>query len=282
MREEDQPTRAARAHGTLLRAIAPEAHRIPAFALLAIAVTSAASAQPTELDEGVRLYEQAELEAALAALDRAAEGRLERADVVRLLATRALVRFALGFFEPLERDLLAIATLEHDYELGMRAPPPLHAAYARLQGQIAGPLRVTVELEALEAGVRLHARTEGDAANIVEHVALSARRVGGEWQRGEDGNLVLPVLSGERVELYAEAIGPGNAVLASDGTANAPRTETVPPYRSEAAPPRGLSTGAKVGIVAASAAIVAAVVIIAILASGGSQSTRPQGPFVER
>lgn len=244
--------------------------------------TASASAQPSELDEGVRLYEQAELQAALAALERAAEGTLERADVVRLLATRALVRFALGFFEPLERDLLAIATLEPDYQLGMRAPPPLHAAYERLQGQISGPLRVRIELEALEAGVRLTARTEGDAANVVERVELSARRVGGEWQRGRDGNLVLPVLSGERVELYAEAIGPGSAVLASDGTANAPRTETVPPFRRDQPEPAGMSTGAKVGIAAGAAAIVAAVVIVAILVAGGAEGTRPQGPFVER
>jgi hypothetical protein len=252
-----------------------------------VSLPSLASAQGAEhIDEGVRLYEEADLTGALEALSRAEEGPLDRSELLRLLLTRALVRFGLGEFGPLERDLLAIATIEPDYDLGVRAPPPLQNAFARAKERVTAPLGLSVELEGMAGGVRLEAVTTGDRAGVVERVVIAARPAGqGEFSRGDGGTLTLPVSAGGEVELYAEAIGPGGAVLATDGTSEEPRRAAVPaPVAAGggSAVDSGPNVPLLVGVTVGAAVVVAAVIVAIVLATSGGGGTRPQGPIVER
>jgi hypothetical protein len=262
---------------------------VPAVLALAVVLSlpSLAFAQGAEhIDEGVRLYEEADLNGALDALANAEEGPLDRSELLRLLLTRALVRFGLGEFGPLERDLLAIATIEPDYDLGVRAPPPLQNAFARAKERVTAPLGVRVELEGMAGGVRLEAVASGDRAGVVERVVIAARPAGqSEFSRGDGGTLTLPVGEGGEIELYAEAIGPGGAVLATDGTRQEPRRATVPaPVAAGGggAVDTGPNVPLVVGVTVGSAVVVAAVIVAIVLATSGSGGTMPQGPIVER
>jgi len=253
--------------------------------LVAIGPAEAAAQGAAHIDDGVRLYEEADLSGALEALSRAEEGPLDRNDVLRLLLTRALVRFGLGEFGPLERDLLAIATIEPDYDLGVRAPPPLQNAFARAKERVTEPLGIRVELEGMAGGVRLSANAIGDRAGVVERIVVAARPAGdGSFSRGDGGTLTLPVTTGGDVELYAAAIGPGGAILATDGTEDEPRRARVPAPAAEGGGESDESSSVPLIVgLSLGAAVVAAIAIVAIvLATSGSEGTQPMGPTVER
>jgi hypothetical protein len=97
--------------------------------------------------------------------------------------------------------------------------------------------------------------------------------------------LVLPVTSGHDIELFARAIGPGNAVIAFDGTEEAPRRARVPAPRATpgAMPPPSDDTALVVGITSGAVVLVAlAAVIVILVATSGNDGTRPVGPIVER
>ncbi|MEM6958582.1 MAG: hypothetical protein AAF645_23065, partial [Myxococcota bacterium] len=142
---------------------------------------------------------------------------------------------------------------------------------------------VRVELTPFAGGVRLQAIVTGDASGFVETITMAARNVGGAWRRAEGDSLMLPTVAPHDIEYYAEARGPGDAVLARDGAAEAPQQVRVqaPVAQGERATPR-LSTSAKAGIAIGAAALVAAAaVLIAVLLRNGDDSIRPQGPFLE-
>ena len=91
-----------------------------AFALTLGVVSSPAAAQ---LDEARRLYDEAEFEPALTALDRAAEGEgLALADAVALLELRAELHLALEDAAAIDRDFVQLVTIAPDTP--SRAPRP--------------------------------------------------------------------------------------------------------------------------------------------------------------
>jgi hypothetical protein len=197
---------------------------------LSVAVWAAAAwASPARVlahplvDEGQRLYEEAEFVAALDALGRADHATdLEREDLERLFEIRALVHLAMGNTDAMRTDLQRLAALAPDHSLPRSAPPDVARAFAEIRGQSPGAVRVLATTEASPAGVTIAARAENDWASIVRTVRVSGRVQGApSWEHATDAPLLVAT-SGGVVEYYAEAIGPGGVVVARTGSASEP------------------------------------------------------------
>ena len=250
------------------------------------ALTAAAVACPLPavaqgpVDRAIHLYERGEFERAEAAFREAEEGdELTRADLARLLATRALLHFAAEHAEAMERDLLALALIQPDYALGERAPPAVRRAFRRARGHASA--RLALDLAAARRGdaIEVRATVAHDLIDLVRRVELAARAPGEEWVRSATGRVQLPG-GAEVVEAHAEAIGPGGAVLLSEGTEEAPqvlRLDAAP--GGGATPGGGLDVGLVVGLSAGGAALVAAIAITAALLAGSSSTL--QAPVVD-
>lgn len=250
---------------------------------LALSASSVARAHPA-IDRGVEAYEQADFEGALRALAEAeGSGELDRGELLRLLGTRALVHFALDRHEPLERDLTMLASLEPEYDLGSRAPPAVRRAYDRIRARIDQPLGLDVRVAPTPGGARIWTESRGDRAGMVERVELAARTAGGAWRRGHDGAIVVPGLEDGRVEVWARAIGPGGAVLATAGTERSPREMAVPSAGAAGGGGEADRTWLWVGI-GGGAAVVATVVVVLAIALRGSAggNTTLLGPTIDR
>lgn len=248
--------------------------RASCFVVIVVAgsvAASTASAHP-ELDEGVRRYEEADFDGALAALERAeASGELERPDLLRLLATRALVFHALDRSEEMHRALSALLSIEPDYELGPRAPPGVRRAADRVRRELHGPIELRARVEAAPGGVRLVVRERNDIAGLVDRIDVAARTEGSSrWRTSRDGSVVLSTSRDPVVEYHATAIGPGGTALVRLGTPDDPQRIRAagagePDARGDATPWGWIAAGAVVAV--------AAGVVIAVLVSSSSQSS---------
>jgi len=272
---------------------------VVAFALAlaghALVAPSTAAAHPL-VDEGRRRFEQADFEGALDAFARAESATdLTRDDVIDLLEARALVHLGMGSPEAMRADLSRLVTIAPDHEWDARVAPDVRAAFLEIRGRSPGPLRLVAHAEAVAGGVSVRAEVVHDRASLVRRVQVSARRAGRAWTRVSDAPLVLPSVAGELVEYYAEAIGPGGAVLATAGTSGAPlhaatraraseeqgamsAGATSPSTSARDSDGGGLSPWIWIGI---GAAVVAAGVLVALLvtgAIGGDPDTQPS-PF---
>ena len=187
------------------------------LSLLLLGAPGRAAAAHPLLDEGRAHLEQAEFERALASLDRAAStDDLDRADVVALLELRALAHVALADVSALDRDIAALASVAPDHRFPPEAPPELQGMLDR-EAEAGGQLAVVGAAVTTAAGVRLDAQVEHDAGGIVQEVRIHALETG-RWRTLPAGSTV-----NARVRsYYVEAIGPGAAVLASHGSAEAP------------------------------------------------------------
>ena len=204
--------------------------RIASLALLAFAavlVPAAVAAAHPQVDEAARLYEQGQFEAALELLAEAeASGGLERADVLALLITRVLVHVGLGDEEAYRRELAHIALLDPDYQMGPSFPPLARQTFAAVREEVR-PVELSARAEAIPAALRI-AVTLTDTADFVAQVQINARVSGGPWRREAAESMEVPAPAGADVDWYVEAIGPGGLVVASVGSAQSPRSETLP------------------------------------------------------
>lgn len=176
-----------------------------------------------DLDDAKRLAADLEFDAALNSFDKALKSDdLTREELVQLLSERALVLHALHRKDALVQDFVWLSALAPDHRLDLRAPPDLTALWTSVRDQGRGPLQVQLEAEA-GAGGELSAR-----ATLTGTVPEGARpRL---WLRREGGSfsiLPLPELresapAGTTLELYAQAVGLGNVVLAQDHDASEP------------------------------------------------------------
>lgn len=247
---------------------------------LAAALSSTPALAQHDLDRGVALYEAADLEGALATLERAERGEdLTRSDLIRLLATRALVLFALDRSEPMLADLTALASLAPEHDLGDRAPPAVREAFDRARARVREPLSVRAVAHPLAAGVRVSAEVRGDRGALVRAVRVRARAPGGSFRAGRDA-VVLPTLA-DAVEVVVEVVGPGGAVLASDGADDAPRRLTVARGVDSRATDQRRDPALAVGLAAGAAVLVAAAVVLALVLAGGGRDTVLVGPSLE-
>ncbi len=222
-------------------------------------------------------FDRAELEAAIAAYDEAAAGDgLSRAELMELLRGRALARHAARDVAGAEQDLVALLSLDPDAELGEMAPPALQRSFARLRGEVSAPLAIEVSVTPLPDGFRVRTTVREDVASLVREIRVHAR-TDGEWsvEAGDDVAIVA-----DRLEYAVEAIGPGGAVIAHEGTREDPRTIEAPRVEPEpeAPAPAGDDTVAiAVGVSVGAAAVIAAVAIVlaVVLAPGGVQVSAP-------
>ncbi len=243
---------------------------------LCLAAPLAAHAQGP-VDEGVAAYESGEFEAARAAFARAEEGEgLSRADLVRLLATRALLSFAEGRSEAMQRDLSALATLAPEYDLGERAPPAVREAFeaARATG---GELGLEVSGARVAGGAQVRAEATHDRAGLVRRLALAAR-ADGEWVRSEAGEVTLPG-DADTLEYAAARIGPGGATLVSEGTEAVPQRIVLPPLETDSGGDDGLAIG--LGVAGGVLLAAAAVVLVVVLVGQDDQSSAVAPPRIE-
>jgi hypothetical protein len=253
---------------------------------------SVAHAHPI-LEEAQRHFEEADFEAALEAYGRAEQAAdLSRDDLIQLYVRRALIHHTLGNTADLEADLMRLATLEPQYDFGRQAPPVVVEAFERMRERTTGQLSVRIDATTQPGGVRLEARVSNDTAAIVQEVRLGARAPGNAWTLRSNAALEMPAPSDSTLEIFAEAIGPGGAIVASDGTSAEPVTSIVrdlptrhqtteregpeivtPPPSDEGVPVWPFILGA--GVLAAAGAAV-----LIILLTSGNENTDLRPPMV--
>jgi len=193
-----------------------------ALAVLLLSAPSWARAHP-DVDEGRRLAQEADLEGALEAFDRAEQsGDLTRADLVSLLEGRALVHHALGDEESLGEAVRALASIAPRHHIGEDLPPAIGAAFHRAQAGSPGRIAVEVAAEPGPGGVSLRARVRDDAEGLAREVLLHVRPPHAGWQVHETGHATVRVAGGESVGYWAEVRGPGGAPIATRGSADEP------------------------------------------------------------
>jgi len=182
-----------------------------------------ARAQETSpLARGRALAENAEFERARAALDEADASALDRAERVALYSTRALVHYALGDAAAADEDLARLLAMGANASLPDSAPPPLRE---RLEDLRRGGVRppVIVARARVEDGVaRIDAEAEG-GADLLRGVRVWVRDDG--WRASE--RVERPLAEDAALVWYAEAFGPGDVRLATDGTRERPNVLSV-------------------------------------------------------
>jgi hypothetical protein len=264
---------------------------MPAFArsvltgvVLAAILWLSAMPAHAQIDEAMRLIEDADFAAAIAAFDRAeATATLDRAALLRLLSGRAMAAWATGDEAHARRDLVSLASIDPAYQLPPEAPPDLGAAFAEAVGSTA-PLALHAQWETSDGTAMLSTETMNDAGGLVRSVRVHVRSGSGPW-RVEEAPVVVHLAAGEHVDAYAEAIGAGGAIVATAGSEAEPITTRAPIPRAaiETVPPAGEdSTPMWIGIgVGAGVVVVVAIIVTAVLVSGGSSdATQPRLPVV--
>ena len=104
------------------------------LALLLIAVLPAGAFAHPLVDRGIEAYENADFETALSSFARAEYAEdLSREDLVVLLHNRALVYFALGDTDSMERDLRRLARIDAGHEMDEAVPPTVRQAFDRVR-----------------------------------------------------------------------------------------------------------------------------------------------------
>jgi hypothetical protein len=247
------------------------------FVLLAF--PSVGSAQ-SDLERARAAFDRADFEEAVAAYDAATRGDgLSRADVIALLEGRAIARHASRDVAGAEADLSALLSLDPERPLGEAAPPALQRAFGRLRGEVRGTLSVASEATAIPDGFAVNVRVTDDVASLVREVRVRWEHQGA-W-RTEVGREVR-VPSGAHLRYYVEAIGPGGAVIASDGSAGDPHTSGTPivvPNEPRAVISRGDDTGLHVGLTIGIGVVLAAVAVVLAVVLTMPARTQPSAPM---
>jgi hypothetical protein len=253
--------------------------------LLSFASTAAAQGG---ISEGIELLQRAEFESAVQAFDRAEEANegLTREDLVELYIHRAGAQLALQQGARMRADLRKLATLEPNHEFGPETRPEMVEAFEALGG--GSPIALGTDVSEDPGGVRVSGEVSNDGEELVRRVRVRARVGDGDWQEGEDA-LVLPAAVGGTLEYVVEAVGPGGAVLANEGTITSPATHALGGATGVGPDPEDpldddddddSNVGVIVGVIAGVAAVALIVAIIAIAASSGNDQTMPDPPMI--
>ena len=247
----------------------------------ALSIAVPAQAHPL-VDEGREKYAEADLQGALDAFARAeASDDLTLPDLLSLLETRVLVHRALGNEEAATRDLRWLAAIAPPtHELPSEAPPEMARELDDLWTQRGGAIAINVGGHAEGDAVVLTARVERAPEGMVRETRIHHREPGMPWNTtvGSEARIAATT-----VEHWAEAVGPGGAVLATAASADAPRR-----FAAGDGPLGGEETGGGVppwAWIAGGAVAVGLIVVAAVLigSSGGGESdqTQPAFPQVE-
>jgi hypothetical protein len=133
----------------------------------------------------------------------------------------------MGRADAMERDLAGLAALEPGRTLPAAAPPEVLERWAAIIAT-AEPLELLAVARWEVGVVAVRAVSDGDPGGLVRRIRVGARLVGRDYALGDD-RVELVTADDSGVEYYAEAIGPGGAVVATAGSAEAPLTSAPPP-----------------------------------------------------
>ena len=241
-----------------------------------------ARADQAALEQARQLFWEARFEDALAAADRAEQGDdLTREDLIALYELRAQIERGQRDRDGMRAALERLAAVDPDHEFGRAIPPDIVALFDELRADASAPIAVDARAEPRSDGAVVHATAAEDPLGLVREVRVHARQPGGEWQTGTS-----PLETGSAtVEYYAEAVGPGGAVIASAGTADAPRSASVAvqmdgeePAEAPVEQPSDDGTGMEIPwlwVGAGAGAVALLAIVIALLASGGGDDAPP-------
>lgn len=243
----------------MLREFARVNRRAGTLLLVVVCGLPAGAAAQASVDEGWRRVLDADFEGAMAAFDAAEAGPLTRAELVRILEGRAFVHFARGDEDAVAAALVRLGAIAPEHRFAPETPPELRERFAELA--TSGALELIVDVQIRDDDARLEARATGDPGGLVRHVRVGARvDDDGEWVTAQDEPLRLPFDRARALFFYGEALGPGGAVLARDGSRETPRLR--PGEGSGDDVPWGW-IGLGVGAAVAVAVVVAIVVVVA-------------------
>lgn len=239
------------------------------------------------VDEGRRLFGAADFEGALAALEQAYQSdELTLAELVELLETRVLVYQALGNPQGTEAALRTLAAVAPDHAFAPEVPPGAGRRFREIVASRPGTLEVDVRREESGDTVRFEGVVRNDPDEVARAVRLHAHAGDGEWRSG-DGELSLVLEDRRAAAWYAEVIGPGGTVLATEGSRAAPRRFVVGEAvvgdggtAFETDRDDGTMPWLWMGIGGAALVVTAAIVLV-LIGSGGETQTRVDGPSVE-
>lgn len=219
--------------------------------------------------------EEADFEAALQAFDRAErEGVLSRQDVVELLSRRPIVYHVLHDEARMQRDLACLAALEPRFEFGAEVLPEVRTALAAQQATVE-PLRLTLRLAERGQALQIAAEYGRLPPGLVVEDRVYARLAGQSWQTGPQ-RLELANPQREPVEYFAQAFGPGGALLLERGSRQAPLRFDYPP----AASARADGPSAWPFILGGGAVLLVGATVLAIVLMSDSDHTQLAEPVV--
>lgn len=257
----------------------------PLTAIAWVCLAPVALAHP-RVEEGRQRLDEADFEGAMQAFSQAErEGGMTAADVARLLEGRAMVHLALGQRDGMDTALRRLASLDPDHEFAPGVRPEIRARFEALGD--AERLALDVDAEPGDGGLVVRAEIRHDPAGLVEEVAVGGRTASAGEQSGAGGEVLLRALSGETVEYWVRALGPGGAIVAEAGTPDTPLSARMPGDASLEVAGPGDGDGDRppwliIGAAAGGALVVAVVIAILVASSGGSSDrTQPTAPVFE-
>lgn len=208
----------------------------------AFSVLSVAHAHPA-LEEAERLAADLEFEASLAWFQRALDsGELTRAELVELLGERVFVLHALQRREALIADFVWLSALSPESRLDLRAPPDMVAMWTSVRDQGHGPLTVALSAEVNAQG-QVDARATL-AGTVPEGASarLWLRRAGQNFELLPEPELHTQLADNTQLALYAQAVGLGGVVVATDHGPEDPLLVAVDARAQDGAAPRRMDT----------------------------------------
>lgn len=163
-------------------------------------------------------YDGGDFDAAAAGIEDALARRsgLNRESLQRCLAFQASVAHARRNDVDLDTALARLLSLDPDAELP-RVPPSVRRRLATLRGEVQGGLSIAAEQTPTESGAHLRLRARNDLGELVRGFVVHVRRGDGWDNRPGEQHHLDP---GDR--FYIEALGPGGAIVAQQGSPEAP------------------------------------------------------------
>ncbi len=253
--------------------------------ILFTSLSMLASPAVAQLDAARRYLADADFQRAERAFGRALGApALSRDELTSIFEGRAVARWALGDEDEARADLVALGSLDPDHTLPPEAPPLLVETFAALPRE---PLVIALTwAETREGETTLRAAVDNDLAALVRTVRIHVRRQGDpEWTTSVEPEVAIRMHPGDVVEAWVEALGPGGAVVAHQGSALAPIEHG---HDLVAASEGGTSSRAPdhdttwiwVGVGAGVAVVVAAIVVGVAVGTASSDATQPSAPMV--
>lgn len=254
-------------------------------ALVAMTIATTASPARAQLETARSALADADFERAERAFTRALEtDALSRDELIAIFEGRAMSRFAIsGDDDPVSarEDLVALASLDPEHVLPPEAPPPLVESFARVPRE-----RLSAELrwddaDGGEVGLRVVVRN--DPARLTRGARIHTRTPGDDgWLVREGSSVEVPLAAGDALEVWVEVLGPGGAVLAQEGSPDAPRTRGSGARSSLADPSAGSDdTLLWIGVGVGAAVVLGLAIGLGVgLGSAQSELTQPAPPIL--